>query len=59
MFTDEFYKKAEMLSKYKKYLKDTDYYMTVDKYETLTVERQEELKTKRAEARVTINELEG
>jgi hypothetical protein len=42
-----------------KYLVDTDFYMTVDKYETLTTERQEEIKAKRAEARVTINDLEA
>jgi len=42
-----------------KYLVDTDFYMTVDKYETLTTERQEEIKAKRAEARVTINDSEA
>ena len=51
--------KAKQISEAKQYLADTDFYMTVDKYETLTIERQEELKAKRAEARVLINSLEG
>jgi hypothetical protein len=50
--------KENKIEEAKKYLADTDFHMTVDKYETLTVERQEELKAKRAEARVVINDLE-
>lgn len=42
----------------KSYLASTDFYMTVDKYETLTAEKQIELKSKRAEARALINSLE-
>lgn len=41
----------------KKYLQSTDFYMTVDKYATLTEEKKEELITKRAEARELINSL--
>ena len=43
----------------KNYLTSTDFYMTVDKYATLTAERQVELTTKRAEARELINTLEA
>lgn len=43
----------------KQYLASTDFYMTVDKYATLTEERQLELTTKRAEARELINTLEA
>lgn len=43
----------------KNYLASTDYYMNVDKYATLTTERQVELTTKRAEARELINTLEA
>lgn len=39
----------------KDYLVSTDFYMTVDKYITLSNERKEELVTKRAEARLVIN----
>ena len=38
-----------------KYLQDTDFYFTVDKYATLTPEKKLELETLRAEARVVIN----
>lgn len=58
VYTEEELKQQE-IDKLKQYLSDTDFYMTVDKYETLTTERQEELKAKRAEARVVINDLEG
>lgn len=40
------------------YLKDTDFYMTVDKYAELSDERKIELTTKRSEARELINQLE-
>ena len=50
---------ATKISEAKQYLADTDFYMTVDKYETLTIERQEELKAKRAEARDLINQPEA
>lgn len=43
----------------KQYLASTDFYMTVDKYATLTVEKQVELTTKRTEARELINTLEA
>ena len=43
----------------KDYLSSTDFYMTVDKYATLTTEKQLELTTKRAEARELINTLEA
>lgn len=43
----------------KNYLTSTDFYMTVDKYASLTTERQVELTTKRAEARELINTLEA
>ena len=43
----------------KQYLSSTDFYMTVDKYATLTEEKQLELTTKRAEARELINTLEA
>lgn len=49
---------AQKLNESKTYLISTDYYMTVDKYATLTSERQVELTTKRAEARELINTLE-
>lgn len=42
----------------KEYLASTDFYMTIDKYATLTEERQLELTTARAEARELINSLE-
>jgi uncharacterized protein YcgL (UPF0745 family) len=58
VYTEEELKQQEM-NKLKQYLADTDFYMTVDKYETLTIERQEELKAKRAEARDLINQLEA
>lgn len=38
-----------------KYLQDTDFYFTVDKYATLTPDRKLELETLRAEARVVVN----
>lgn len=40
----------------KVYLASTDFKMTVDYYATLTVEQQEELSTKRAEARAFLKE---
>lgn len=43
----------------KTYLASTDFYMTVDKYATLTADKQLELTTKRAEARELINTLEA
>lgn len=41
------------------YLASTDFYMTVDKYASLTTERQVELTTNRAKARELINTLEA
>lgn len=56
---DEFKQSLEhKINEAKTYLISTDYYMTVDKYATLTSERQVELTTKRAEARELINTLE-
>ena len=49
---------AQKVSEAKAYLSSSDFYMTVDKYATLTEERQVELIQLRAEARVLINELE-
>ena len=49
---------AQKVSEAKAYLSSTDFYMTVDKYATLTEERKAELTQLRAEARVLINELE-
>lgn len=43
----------------KTYLASTDFYMTVDKYASLTADKQLELTTKRAEARECINTLEA
>lgn len=43
----------------KNYLSSTDFCMTVDKYASLTTERQAELTTKRAESRELINTLEA
>lgn len=42
-----------------KYLSDTDYCFTVDKYAQLTEDRKIELETKRQEARDLINTLEA
>ena len=53
------YENANKVAEAKAYLSSTDFYMTVDKYASLTVERQNELVSKRAEARETINLLEG
>lgn len=39
----------------KMYLASTDFYMTIDKYATLSVEKQEELVALRAAARLVIN----
>ncbi len=41
-----------------KYLFDTDFYFTVDKYATLSEERKAELTQKRAEARAVVNAAE-
>lgn len=53
------YENANKVAEAKAYLSSTDFYMTVDKYASLTVERQNELVSKRAEARETINLLQG
>lgn len=50
--------RLEKVFEAKSYLASTDFYMTVDKYATLTEERKAELTQLRAEARVLINELE-
>ena len=50
---------AQKLSEAKAYLSSTDFYMTVDKYATLTTERQAELTKLRADARTLINLLGG
>ena len=50
--------RLEKVFEAKAYLASTDFYMTVDKYATLTEERKAELTQLRAEARVLINELE-
>lgn len=47
------------IQEYKRYLSSTDFYMTVDKYASVTIEMQVELTTKRAEARELINTLEA
>jgi hypothetical protein len=49
---------AQKVSEAKDYLASTDFYMTIDKYATLTDERKAELTQLRAEARKLINELE-
>ena len=49
----------EQIQEAKLYLSSTDFKMTVDYYNILTDEEKVELTTKRAEARVLINELEG
>jgi len=58
MFTDDESAEQE-LAKAKnealKYLKDTDFYFTIDKYGQLSTEEIDELKAKRQEARDTIN----
>lgn len=41
-----------------KYLLDTDFYFTIDKYETLSEERKAELTQKRADARAVVNAAE-
>lgn len=46
---------AEKVAEAYKYLQDTDFYFTVDKYATLTPDKKLELETLRAEARVVIN----
>ena len=53
------YENANKVAEAKVYLTSTDFYMTVDKYASLTPERQVELTTKRAEARELINTLEA
>lgn len=60
--TEEEIEKQELDKKIreaKSYLSSTDFYMTIDKYAELDEARKVELTTKRAEARVLINELEG
>jgi len=49
---------AQKVSEAKAYLASTDFYFTIDKYATLTEERQSELKSKREDARTLINLLE-
>ena len=49
---------AQKVSEAKAYLASTDFYFTIDKYATLTEERQTELKSKREDARTLINLLE-
>jgi hypothetical protein len=49
---------AQKVSEAKSYLASTDFYMTIDKYATLTDERKAELTQLRAEARKLINALE-
>ena len=59
--TEEEIKEEEIntqIAEAKTYLASTDFYMTVDKYATLTADKQLELTTKRAEARKLINTLE-
>lgn len=54
--------KAELLKQINeayKYLSDTDYCFTVDKYTQLAEDRKLELETKRQEARDLINSLEA
>lgn len=46
---------AEKVAEAHAYLSSTDFYMTVDKYDTLSEERKLELTTKRAEARIVLN----
>lgn len=46
---------AEKVAEAYKYLQDTDFYFTVDKYATLTPDRKLELETLRAEARIVIS----
>lgn len=46
----------QKVQEYKAYLLATDFKMTVDYYATLTTEQQEELTTKRAEARAFLKE---
>lgn len=58
-FTDEELAQQELEAKIaeaKTYLASTDFKMTVDYYATLTPEQQEELTTKRAEARAFLKE---
>lgn len=43
----------------KEYLKNTDFYMTVDKVESLTEEKKAELISKRETAREVIRSIEG
>ena len=50
---------AQKVAEAQAYLASTDFYMTVDKYATLTVERQAELTQLRADARELINTLGG
>ena len=49
----------EKIERAKKYLKETDFYFTVDKYTTLSEDKKVELGKKREEARTIINELES
>ena len=58
-FTEEELAQQELegkIAEAKAYLASTDFKMTVDYYATLTVEQQEELSTKRAEARTFLKE---
>ncbi len=60
-FTEEEIAKQEQAQKVAKaqvYLKETDFYMTVDKYASLSDERKAELETKREEAREVIRNYE-
>ncbi|CUV65242.1 hypothetical protein BN3087_220059 [Sulfurovum sp. enrichment culture clone C5] len=45
------------IEKAQKYLTDTDFYMTIDKYETLTADKKQELMVSRQKARDVINNL--
>lgn len=40
------------------YLKETDFYFTIDKYDTLSVERKEELLLKRKNARDIVSQFQ-
>jgi len=58
MFTAEEIAKQELCKAQNealKYLKDTDFYFTIDKYAQLSTEEADKLKAKRQEARDTIN----
>lgn len=47
----------QKIEKAQKYLTDTDFYMTIDKYETLTADKKQELIVSRQKARDIINNL--